>query len=181
MVRVARQPVEELTPHQKRIYDEIAATRSGYVAGVYPIWLRTPELADIVNRMGDALRVHGRLEKRLFELAVLAVARDWSAAYEWFAHENQALDAGLSREVVEALRHKRVPEFTREDERIVYEVVTELNETKAVSQATYDRAVAGLGLENLVELITAIGFYSIIAMMVNTFDVSVPKSRPRPW
>jgi 4-carboxymuconolactone decarboxylase len=181
MVRVARLPVEELNPLQKRIHDEIASTRDGYVAGVYPIWLRTPELADIVNRMGDALRVHGRLDKRLFELAVLAVARHWSAAYEWFAHEKPALDAGLAREVVEALRQKSVPQFTREDERLVYEVVTELHEAKAVSQATYDRAVAGLGLENLVELITAIGLYSTIAMMINTFDVTVPKSRPRPW
>lgn len=181
MVRVTRLPIEELTAQQKRIYDEIAATRDGYVAGVYPVWLRTPELADIVNRMGDALRVHGRLEKRLFELAVLAVARHWSAAYEWFAHEKPALEAGLAREVVEALRHERVPQFAREDERLVYELVTELHGSKVLSQATYDRALAGLGLENLIELITAIGFYATIAMMINTFDVTVPKSRPRPW
>ena len=84
-------------------------------------------------------------------------------------------------DVVEAIRHRRMPEFTREDERLIYDLVTELNETKTLSQATYDRAVAMLGLDLVIELISSIGFYTMVAIMLNGFDAPVPGGeRPLP-
>lgn len=84
-------------------------------------------------------------------------------------------------EVVEAIRARRRPEFLREDESLVYDVITELNETHALGQPSYDRAIAALGLDLLIELITAAGFYSMIAMVLNAFDAPVPGgNRPLP-
>lgn len=174
MSRVPDLSLEELTAEQKRIYHEIAGRRHGVVRGPFPIWLRIPLLADRANQFGNALRVHSKLEKRLFELMVLVVARHWSAQYEWFAHEKSALKEGLSSEVVEAIRRRRPPEFVREDERLVYETITELLETRTLSQPSYDRALATLGLELLIELITAAGFYVMVGMMLNAFDAPVP-------
>ena len=119
MARVPDLPFGALTPEQQRIYKEIAGTRSG-VRGPFALWLRNPDLADRANQLSNALRLHGKLEKRLFELMVLVVARHWSAQYEWFVHETAALKAGLSPEVVEAVRDRRSPEFVRDDERLVY-------------------------------------------------------------
>ena len=180
MARVPDLPFEALTPEQKRIHKEIAGTRSG-VRGPFALWLRNPDLADRANQLSNVLRLHGRLEKRLFELLVLIVARHWSAQYEWFAHEKAGLKAGLLPEVVEAIRARRRPEFLREDERLVYDVITELNESQTLSQPSYTRALAGLGLDLLIELITAAGFYTMIAMMLNAFDAPVPGGeRPLP-
>ena len=173
MPRVDDLDPKDLTQQQKEIHDRIAGTRGGVVRGPFAIWLRHPAIADGADRLGTTLR-QGTLDKRLFELMVLVVARHWSAQYEWYAHAKQGLAAGLSPAVVDAIKERRKPDFAREDERLIYDVVTEMNETKTLSQRTYDRAVAALGLERVIELITAIGFYTMVAMMLNGFDAPVP-------
>jgi len=181
MSRVPPVEVSRLSPEGKRIHDAIAGPRGGMVGGPFAIWMHVPAIADTANQFGNALRLHGKLEKRLFELMVLLIARHWGAQYEWFAHEKAALEAGLARETVEAIRARRVPPTLREDERLIYDTVTELQTTRSLSQASYDRALAGLGLEMVIELVTAAGFYTVAAMMINVFDAPVPGgARPLP-
>jgi 4-carboxymuconolactone decarboxylase len=161
------------------LFDEIAGPRHGTVAGPFAVWLRTPELADSANRLGNALRLHGRLERRLFELMVLVTARHWSAQYEWSVHVPAARAAGLAEPIIDALRHRRQPDFVADDERVVYDTLTELYQTRALSQPTYDRALAAFGAETLIELITGAGFYTIAAMTINAFQYPAPNdARP---
>jgi 4-carboxymuconolactone decarboxylase len=174
MARVPDLVPEQLTSQQKRIHAEIAGTRGGTVRGPFAIWLRLPEVADQANQFGNALRLHGKLDKRLFELMVLIVARHWSAQYEWFAHEKAALNTGISADIVESIRAGRRPVFAKADEALVYDIVSELSETRALSQGTYGRGVVALGLELMIELVTAAGFYTMVAMMLNAFDAPVP-------
>jgi 4-carboxymuconolactone decarboxylase len=174
MARVPDVTPEEMTIEQKRIYDEIGGVRHGVVRGPFAIWLRNPEIADHANHFGNVLRRRGKLDKRLFEIMVLVVARHWSAQYEWFVHEQAAREAGVTQAVVDAIRTGAVPEFAGESERTVYDTITELNETRTLSQRTYDRALAVLGLELLIELIAAAGFYTMVAMTLNAFDAPVP-------
>jgi 4-carboxymuconolactone decarboxylase len=162
------------------VHARIAGTRGGVVRGPFAIWLRNPAIAEAADRLGTTLR-QGSLDQRLFELMVLVVARHWTAQYEWFAHARQGLQAGLSPAVIDAIRDGRKPEFARDDERLVYELVTEMNETRTLSQPTYDRAVAALGLDRVIELVTSIGFYTMVAIMLNGFDAPVPGGeRPLP-
>ena len=180
MARVEDLKPETLTPEQKAIHDRIAGSRGGTVRGPFAIWLRQPAIADAADRLGTTLR-NGDLDLRLFELMVLLVARHWSAQYEWFAHERHAREVGLPEPVIEAIRHRRKPELERDDERLLYELVTEMNETRTLSQPTYDRAVAMLGLDHVIELITSLGFYTMVAIMLNGFDAPVPGGeRPLP-
>ena len=174
MARVADLSATELTQEQKRIHEEIAGPRGGAVRGPFAVWLRLPDLADSASRLGNALRLNGKLDKRLFELAVLITARRWTAQYEWFVHEEAGIKAGLSPEVVEAIRSRRHPLFVRDDEALVYSVVTEIYEKGTLSQSTYDCALAGLGCDLLIELVAAAGFYTMVAMTLNAFDVDVP-------
>jgi 4-carboxymuconolactone decarboxylase len=173
MGRVAHLKPEELTPQQKKLYDDIAGAR-GRVGGPFGIWLRQPDLVDPANRFGNALRLNGKLDKRLFELMTIVVARHWGAQYEWFVHADHARKAGIGDDVVEAIRAGRKPQFAKDDERLVYDTVTELNESKHLSEASYKRALDFLGLDLLVELITAAGFYTLVAMMLNAFEVDTP-------
>src|SRR5688572_32969180 len=181
MARVPDVALEEMTAEQRRVYQEIGGARGGVVRGPFAIWLRNPQLADQANQFGNAFRLSGKLDKRLFELMVLVVARHWSAQYEWFVHEKNGLQAGLTPAVVDAIRARSAPEFSREDERVVYDTITELNETRTLSQPAYDRALAALGLDLLIELIAAAGFYTMVAMTLNAFDSPVPGGkRPLP-
>jgi 4-carboxymuconolactone decarboxylase len=181
MSRVDYLKPEELSPEQRRVHDEIAGPRGGSVRGPFAVWLRTPRIADAANRLGNAIRVEGKLDKRLFELAILVIARHWNAQYEWFVHEKDALAAGVSSGVIEAIRHRRIPDFARPDEELVYDIVNELHQIRTISQASYDRAVAALGIDLFIELITTVGFYTTAAMMINAFDAPVPgNARPLP-
>ncbi len=178
MPRVSAVDFEKLSPEQKRVYKEIAGPRSG-VGGPYTVWIKTPEIADVMNQVGNVLRVNGKLEKRLMELMVLIVSRIWSCQYQWVVHEAAALKAGLPQDVLDAIKERRKPRFIREDEQVVYDAVTELYENKALTEQTYDRALATLGFDLLVELITNAGRYTQAAMVANAFDVPVPgEKRP---
>jgi 4-carboxymuconolactone decarboxylase len=180
MPRLAPLTPDELSPEQKRVHAEILGPR-GNVGGPFAVWLRVPRIADAANRFGNAIRVQGTLDKRLMELAVLVIARHWSAQYEWHVHEKAGLRAGLTSEAVNAVRHRRTPPFAHEDERLVYDIVNELHATRTLSQASYDQAVAALGLDQFIELVTVIGFYTTAAMMINAFNAPVPGgARPLP-
>jgi 4-carboxymuconolactone decarboxylase len=171
---------EELSAEQRRVSEEIGAARGGAVAGPFAVWLRTPAIADAANRFGNVLRT-SRLDPRLLRLMSLIVARAWTAQYEWYAQVKHAPRVGLSAAVVEAIRDRRVPPFERDDERVVYELVTQLLETHDLLPATYDRAVAQLGLEATIELVSGIGFYTSIAIVIKAFDAPVPgDERPLP-
>jgi len=174
MARVPELEPEKLSAEQKRVYAEIQnRVRGGTVRGPFAALLNAPNVADAAVRLYSAFR-DAKLEKRLFELMILVVARNASAQFEWFAHAPRAIEAGISAEAVEAIRRHHTPNLTREDERLVYDTVLELSVQKRLSQASYDRALAALGMEQLVELIAGAGFYTMIALTLNAFDVPVP-------
>jgi 4-carboxymuconolactone decarboxylase len=166
-------PFENLTPVQKTIHAELGRTRKR-VGGPFAIWLRIPDLARTANDLTLALRENGKLEKRLFELIVLIVIRHWSAQYAWSAHEPHAAAAGLSPDVIAAIRERRKPEFKHADEQLIYEAVSELLDSKELSASTYDRLLKQFGLDLTIEAISVAGFYGMVATVLKGFDVPTP-------
>src|ERR1700742_463996 len=81
MARLPALTFDELTPEQKRLWQEIGANRNGSPGGPFQVWMNHPKIAERAHHFGNAVRTEGQLEKRLFELVVLAVARHWSAQY----------------------------------------------------------------------------------------------------
>jgi 4-carboxymuconolactone decarboxylase len=178
VARVETLDPQSLSTEQQRIFRDIAGARGGVVRGPFAIWLRNPALADAANRLGNVLRADGKLDKRLFELAVLIIARHWSAQYEWYVHAKHGLAAGLSPTIIVAIQERRKPALERNDEKLVYDAITELVETKTVSSQTYDRVIAALGLDLTIELFSAAGFYTMVAMVLNAFEAPVPEGKP---
>ena len=174
MSRLPELDPAELTPAQKRVYDHVAAMHTGHVRGPWALALRDPELLEHSHALYERLCVNTKLGKRLFELMVLVVARQWTSQFEWHTHEKYAREHGISDAAIDAIRARRAPHFERNDEQIVYDVVTELSETKALDAATYARALAEFGEDMLLELISAAGLYTMVAMLLNAFDVPVP-------
>ncbi|HXP92525.1 MAG TPA: carboxymuconolactone decarboxylase family protein [Candidatus Binatia bacterium] len=168
-----------LSAEQRRIYDAIAAAHGGEVRGPWAIELRVPEVAEHMHALYDRLCVRPAIGKRLFELMVITVARHWTSQFEWFAHERQARAAGISDAVIDAIRERRTPAFERDDEQLVYDVVSELNRTQVLSDATYARARETLGEAHLVELIAGMGTYTSIAIQLNAFAVEPPPDARR--
>ena len=163
----------KLNQEQRRIYDEVKRVR-GQVRGPFAIWLRNPELAEYALKIQDLFASRARLERRLIQLMILVSARLATAQFAWFIHESHALKEGISADIVEAIRERRAPNFRREDERLVYDITLELNVTRTLCEATYNRGMAMLGETRMVELVAAVGFYVMVAMTLNAFDVPVP-------
>lgn len=173
MSRVPPLDPAKLTDEQQRVAGLIAGARKN-VRGPFTIWLRNPTLAEHANAFGVALRDSKVLDRRLFELAVITVCRAFTVQYAWSSHAPAAEAAGVSPEVVAAIRDKRRPDFQREDERVVYDVAAELMETKELGQATYDRAVAQFGVEGTVDLVSTIAYYAMVGIFLKSFDVPTP-------
>lgn len=165
-----------LSPARRAAYDEILAVR-GQVRGPFAIWLTSPELCQRALSLQDWFPKHARLERRLLELMILVVARQATAQFAWFVHEPHALRLGLSEGVVDAIRERRTPDFEKADERLVYDITRELDATRTLSQTTYQRGIDMLGAEAMVELVSAVGFYVMVAMTLNAFDAPVPGGR----
>jgi 4-carboxymuconolactone decarboxylase len=179
VARLDTLPVEQLSPEQKALHDKIRGNRPK-LGGPFGVWLRTPALAGAASSVVEALRENGRLEKRLYELIVLTVVRHWSAQYAWAVHEPIARAAGFSDETIEALRAKRKPVFSKPDEALVHDAVTELLAGKVLSAATYERLLKQFGLDTTIELITIAGLYGMISTVLNGFDVPTPNGE-RPF
>ncbi len=170
----------EMTAEQRRLHDAIAAKRHGHVRGPIAVWLRVPELAERCDAMTSFLR-NGKVDRRLFELMTLIVSKHWTGQYVFATHSATARDLGVDPAAIETIRTGGVPTFTRADEQLVYDLTTALLVDRNLPQAIYDRAIATLGIDHAVELITAIGFYSGIGIVLNAFDVDAPDgARPLP-
>jgi 4-carboxymuconolactone decarboxylase len=173
MSRVPPLDPEQLTDEQKRVYDQIAGKRKT-VRGPFPIWLRTPKLAEHANQFGVVLRDHSAIGRRIFELAVITVCRAGTVQYAWSSHAPQAELAGIAPEIVKAIQENRTPEFTKADERVAYETAHEIMNNHALSQAGYDKALAQFGEQGTVELISTIGYYAMVGIFLKSFDVRPP-------
>ena len=163
----------KLSAEQQQIYQSIMRSR-GHVRGPFAVWLRNPELCEYTLKLQEMFASRVKLERRLLELMILVAARSATAQYAWFIHEPYALKFNISPDVIQAIRERRSPVFTKEDERLVYDITMELNQTRSLSEASYKRGLATFGEAVLVELVSAIGFYSMVAMTLNAFSVSVP-------
>lgn len=160
-----------MTERQKQIHDEIVSGPRGRVRGPLAIWLYRPELADRAQKLGQYCRYDTSLEPRLSELAILTTARIWDAAFEWQAHVPHALAGGLDSSIIDSLATDQTPNFTSEDEEIIYRVTREINITKQLSDNTYNQAVKILGVEATVDLIGLLGYYALISMTIKAFDI----------
>lgn len=176
MPRLPELDETRLSPEQQAVYDDIMRVR-GRVRGPFAIWLRNAELAEGALKLQDMFASRVKMERRLIQLMILVAARCASAQYAWHIHEPHALQHGISREIVEAIRERRTPDFTREDERLVYDITLELNTTQRLSDGIFSRGLALFGEQQMVELVSGVGFYAMVAMTLNAFDVVVPDGK----
>lgn len=170
----------DMSEAQKQVYDAIKSGRRGRVAEPFRMLLQSPELANRVQNLGAYVRFDSALPSRLSELAILITARFWSSPYEWHHHVRDGLAGGVPAEEIEAISRRERPDFDDEKADAVYDFATELHTTHAVTDATFARAKEQLGLQGVVDLIGIMGHYTLIAMVLNAFEVAEPEGTKIP-
>ncbi len=165
---------EEMDPDQHRAAEAATAGRRGHVPAPLRAWLHSPVMGDRAQSLGEFVRYQTSLGPALSELAILVTARVWTAQYEWHAHKSEALKAGVDPAVIDAIAERRVPVFSNPRARLVYEYATALHAEHCVSQALHDAAVAAFGEKGVVELVGVLGYYSLVSMTLNAFEIGLP-------
>jgi 4-carboxymuconolactone decarboxylase len=158
---------DKMTDAQKKAVAEIVAGPRGQLVGPFIPLLRSPEFMSRLQKTGEYLRYNSKLGPRLNEFAILVTARAWTQQVEWNIHESLALKAGVTQEIIDAVRSGRRPMAMDADEEIVYDLLGELNNNRSVSDETYGRAVSKFGEQGVIDLVGVTGYYSMLAMIMN--------------
>jgi 4-carboxymuconolactone decarboxylase len=170
-----------LDDDQRRVYDAIVGGPRGRVEGPLRVWLNSPAFAEKAQALGAFCRFGSSLPPRLSELAILVTGAHWKAGFEFYAHAPIALKAGLDPATIEAIRKGEAPALTKDDETAVYQFSRELITTRRISDRTYKSAEEALGRRGLVDLVGLLGYYGLISMTINAFDVPIPQGGKNPF
>lgn len=163
---------EDMNDEQAAVYDEII-DKGGRLGGPYGAYIRIPRFMKLNQDMGDYLRSNS-LDPKLRQLAGILSIRHWGAKFPWAMNAREAVKQGLAQEIVDAINSGETPNFSNEDEEIVYNLVSELLANKVISDATYARGAEFFGDETLTDIIVTAGFYGMVSMTVVSVDVQPP-------
>jgi 4-carboxymuconolactone decarboxylase len=179
--RFAEIPLDKMTPAQRTVADAIMAGPRGRMNGPFNAWLRSPELADRLQKVGEYVRFNTSLDKRLNEMAIIMTAQHWGAQYEWYAHAPLAIKAGLDPAIVAAIGSGRKPDNMKDDEAIVWEFNTQLRRDHSVDDAIYAKAVEKFGEPGVMDLVAVNGYYDVVSMTLNVAHVAPPSDAELPF
>ena len=179
---------------QRRLFDGITGgkrgeermpetflTSKGGMKGPFNALFYSPLLGEAVQRLGEVVRFEIAIPPLLRELAILVVAAKWRVQYEWWAHEKIARKEGLDPNVIASLKAGVLPDFAHHDEAVVYHFARELIDRQRVSDERYAEAVELLGEAGVVELVILLGYFALVSMSLNVFEVSVPDGGITPF
>lgn len=180
---------EAMTDDQRAVYDALVSGKrgaaikapDGTLIGPFNAMLLNPHVGNRVQSLGEALRFDISLSRRVIEIATLVVGAHWRAQFEWWAHERLAKQAGLSDEIIAAIKRGERPALDDASEATAYDVASELYRTQRLSDATYARAEEHFGQAGMFELTALVGYYSLVSIILNGFNVPLAAGETLPF
>ena len=164
----------EMTEAQKTMARHVLDGPRTSMAGPFNVMLRAPLMGDHAQELGAEVRFNSSLPPPLREMAILLVTRHWTSHFEWNAHKRAALAEGLRPDIVTAIAAGDRPAAMQPRESALYRFCTELLETKRVGDETFAAALAAFGEPGVAEIIHTLGYYSLVAMLLNVDEHPLP-------
>ena len=184
MTRQSPPDLAAFTAEQKVQYERFAQTRkpgpNGALGGPFDPWLTNPELFQRLTGLGAMLWARTSLDRGLVELAICVTGKFWEANVEWAAHAPRAIEFGVAPQVLDAVLAGRRPDGRPEDQ-LVYELCQTMHRTHALPRPLYDAGVAAFGERGVAELMAVIGYYTLVSMTLNAFEVQVAAGGAAPF
>lgn len=184
MSRLPPIDLDELSADQRAVLDAIRGGPRGArvgLVGPFGVWVRAPKIGQAVQAMGAAARFETSLVENVKEVAICTVGAHYHARFEFAAHGPMAISAGVAADVVEAIRIGNQPQFERRDEAVAYELTQQLLLGHHISDTTYREAVETFGTEGTIELVTIVGYYSLVSLTLNAFEVPLANGMEDPF
>ncbi len=181
MSRFIDRGLDDLTPEQRAVADEIIDGPRGNFSTPWKLLVERPGLAQQMCRIGAYIRYENALPNDLKELVIITTARYWDAEYEWHIHSKLAANEGIPADVIEAVRRNEDPSSVNPDILLVVRAARKLLNDHRLDDATFDALVERFGREGTLDLAGTVGYYGLMAQMLNAFDVPVPEGAPKPF
>jgi 4-carboxymuconolactone decarboxylase len=150
-------------------FDSIVASR-GAVAGPFLMFMHSPEVAGRVAHLGAYVRFEGELDMKIRVLAAMTVAREFEAMYVWGAQTGGARRQGVPESTIDAIRENHSRGVPQEDADII-DFTRQLLRKHRADEALFKKLQARLGNDQLIQLTTAIGYYTMLGMTVNACEL----------
>lgn len=160
---------EQVAAKDQATFDSIVASR-GAVQGPFTMFMHSPEVSGRVANLGAYVRFEGSLDMKVRALAAMVAAREFEAMYVWGAQTGGARRLGVAEETITAIRENHSRGIPDEDAQIV-EFTRQLLRKHRVDDALFKAMQARFGNDELVQLTTAIGYYTLLAMTVNACEL----------
>ena len=173
--RLTLPTVASMSDEQRCIFDDVVRTR-GNASGPFLAWLVSPGLAGPAQELGAFCRYKTSLSLQESELLILYVAAHHTCLGEQQIHEPIANNAGLSDEVLIAIRTHEVPMLETPRLRLLAEIANELLDTKLIRPELYECAIQLLGEKTMVEVVGVLGYYAMVAYTLNAFSMRISDS-----
>jgi 4-carboxymuconolactone decarboxylase len=146
----------------------------GVLRGPHSILLHTPGLDEPALALGNYFRYEGICKSPEKELAIITGARETDCLYVWAAQVGAGRRAGLREEAIEVVKHRHPVDGLEPHEREIITYVRELLRENRVEQSVFDALKDRYGVEWLIEMTTVVGYYVMLAGVVNSFEVDPP-------
>jgi 4-carboxymuconolactone decarboxylase len=165
---------EDLDAEGQKAFDFYASgTPLRGLRGPAGIWLHSPKLAELYQPLGRYLRSGAGLSEPVREVCILAIARECDNAFEWAAHEPEALRVGVPQQIIGAIGTRAPTADMEAPFGTVVELIREAFTARTVSATTYDTAVELLGVRLLIDMVSLAGMYASIAALLTVFDMQL--------
>lgn len=166
---------DEMTPEQKTMIDHLLAGERGGANGPFNVLLRSPEVGDVAQQFGGAMRFRTGLPKDVSEVIIIMTGRYWTAQYEWNAHRNAALRNGVPPGIVDAIAAGKRPTGMPPAMEVAYNLIDELLTTHQVTDATFQAAKDKYGERGVVDMVGLSGWYGLVSMLLNVDRYPLPQ------
>jgi 4-carboxymuconolactone decarboxylase len=170
--------LDKMNDLQKKYAEEIIKGPRGALYGPFIPLIRSPELMDRSQRIGEYLRYKSAIGTKLTEFVIMIVARQWTQQVIWAIHEPIVLKEGVKPEIIQAIADGRRPIGMSDDEEMLYNFCMELHTNKSITDVTYDKVLKRFGEQGVIDTLGINGYYSMIAMVMNATRTAVPDNKP---
>ncbi len=174
MARVPFATREDLTPEGQNFWDEFEKSRGG-VDRNYAALMNNPKAAGRFGDLGSYARFENTLDPRVKALGVLTAAREVDGHYVWTVNQRAAREAGLTDDIISAIREFRAPAGLDPDDAAVVQFFLELLRRHRVSNTTFEALRARLGNAGIIELLIVVGYYQALANCLQALEVDLPE------
>jgi len=163
-----------MNPEQKTMTMNLLTGPRRGMGGPFNVLLRSPEMGDLAQKLGEYARFRPDVPAKIRELAIIVTARHWTAHYEWSVHRRAAAQAGLKEDIITAIANRKRPTGMQPDEEAVYNFANELLESKQVRDATFKAVADKYGEKGVVDIIGVMGYYQMVSMLLNVDRYPLP-------